>query len=201
MFEKHRSDVNQILNLTRTGQYPEYQTYMDNIGTAYDNEFNDWLVNGVVLGESNIVELGPNDEDSAASGTAGNWAGEPVTISTDFSPCEVNVAENAHDPENTTLITNQIVECINSSGGRASFFIRNEAGLATRLRLSTTGGWGNADIMFKADGWPTAQDNDGYANGDGNWDSLEVQLDPDVYWHYITLDGEFGGVELRVSER
>jgi len=201
MFEKHKNDVNQILNFTRTGQFPQYQTFMDNIGTSYDAEFKDWLVNGVVLGASNIVEIGPNDTDSAASGTAGNWAGEPVTISTDFSPCIVDIPANKHDKDNSGVTTNQVVECINSSGGRASFTLRNDGNLATRFKLTTSGGWGNADIMFKADGWATAQDNNGYANGDGNFDSLIVELDPTVYWHYITLDGEFGGVKLTISEQ
>ena len=200
MFERHKNDVNQILNLTRTGKYAEYQTFMDSIGTSYDAEFNDWLVNGVVLGTSNIVEIGPNDTDSTGSGTAGNWAGEPVTISTDFSPCVVDNPANAHDKDNNTVTTNQVVECINSSGGNASFFIRNEGNLATRFELTTSGGWGNADILFKADGWATAQDNNGYANGDGNFDSLIVELDPSKYWHYITLDGEFGGVKLTITE-
>lgn len=201
MFENHRNDVEQILSLTRAGQYPEYQTFMDNIGTRYDAEFNDWLVNGVVLGDSNIVEIGPNDTDSASSGTAGNWAGEPVTISTDFSPCIVDVAANAHDPDNNYVTTSQIVECVNSSSGSASFVIKNDGNLATRFKVSTTGGWGNADILFKAGGWASAQENDGYANGDGNWDSLIVELDPTVYWHYITLDGEFGGVKVTITEQ
>jgi hypothetical protein len=201
MFENHKNDVNQILNLTRSGQYPEYQTFMDNIGTSYDAEFKDWLVNGVVLGASNIVEIGPNDTDSTSSGTAGNWAGEPVTISTDFSPCIVDVAANKHDKINNGVTTNQVVECINSSGGGASFIIRNDGNLATRFKLTTSGGWGNADILFKADGWASAQDNNGYANGDGNFDSLIVELDPTVYWHYITLDGEFGGVKLTITEQ
>ena len=96
---------------------------------------------------------------------------------------------------------NQVVECINSSSGGASFIIRNDGNLATRFELRTTGGWGNADIMYKAGGWPTAQNNNGYANGDGNFDSLIVELDPTVYWHYITLDGEFGGVKLTITEQ
>ncbi|MEW6995002.1 collagenase [Colwelliaceae bacterium MEBiC 14330] len=200
MFERHMNDVNQILSLVRTGQYSEYQTFMDSLGTRYDAEFNDWLVNGVVLGSSNIVEVGPNDTDSAASGTAGNWAGEPVTISTDFSPCVVDNPNNAHDTDNNTVTTNQVIECINSSAGSATFNIRNDSNSATRFELRTTGGWGNADILFKAGGWASAQDNDGYANGDGNFDSIIVELDPNTYWHYITLDGEFGGVKLTITE-
>lgn len=203
MFEKQKASVDHILSLTRTGKFTEYQEYMDSIGTSYDDQFKEWLVNGVVLGDNNIVEFGPNDTDSSAAGngTAGNWAGEPVTISTDFSPCVVNDAANAHDTDNNTLEGNQVVECINSTSGSASFFIRNEGSLATRYEITTTGGWGNADIMFNADGWPSAQDNDGYANGDGNWDSLIIELNPDVYWHYITLDGEFGGVRLSITEQ
>ncbi len=201
MFENHRNKVSEILNLTRTGQYPEYQVFMDSLGTSLDVEFNDWLVNGAVLGTSNIVEFGPNDTDSAASGTAGNWAGEPITISTDFSPCVVNDPANTHDKNNNTVAGNQVVECINSSGGGASFIIRNDGNLATRFELRTSGGWGNADIMFKAGGWASAQDNNGYANGDGNFDSLMVELDPNSYWHYITLDGEFGGVRLTVTQQ
>jgi hypothetical protein len=201
MFENHRSNVNDMLNLMRTGKYPEFQTYMNNIGTGYDTEFNDWLVNGIILGDSNIVEFGPNNTDSKASGTAGNWPGEPVTISTDFSPCVVDIAASAHDANNNNLVANQVVECINSESGHASFVIRNYGGLSTRFELRTTGGWGNADIMFKADGWPTAQDNDSYANGDENVDSLVIELTPSTYWHYIKLDGEFGGVKLTVTEK
>ncbi|PKI17808.1 hypothetical protein CXF71_02005 [Colwellia sp. 12G3] len=201
MFENHKGDVNEMLNLTRTGQYPAFQTYLDNLGTGYDAEFNEWLVNGVVLGDSNIVAIGPNDTDAASSGTAGNWAGEPVTISTDFSPCIVEIPANAHDKDNNYLVANQIVECVNSSSGGASFVIRNDGALATRFELSTTGGWGNADILFKAGGWPTAQDNDGYANGDGNWDSLIIELKPEAYWHYITLDGEFGAVKVTMNKQ
>ena len=175
MFERHRTDVNTILNYIRNGQYEQYQTFINGIGTRYDSEFADWLINGVELGQSNIVEFGPNDQDSTASGQAGNWAGDPVTISTDFSPCVVGDEANKYNPDNNTLSLNQTVECISSTGGNASFFIRNTDSAATRFEIRTTGGWGNADIMYKADGWPTAQDNDGYANGDGNWDSITVE--------------------------
>jgi hypothetical protein len=199
MFENHRYDVNQILNYIRTGKFTEYQMFIDNIATRYDSEFNDWLVNGVVLGDSNIVEFGPNDKDAAYSGEAGNWAGEPVTISTDFSPCVVENPENAYDKENNMVTTNQTIECISSESGKASFMIRNDSAAATRFEIRTSGGWGNADIIFKAGAWPTAQLNDGYANGDGNFDSVIVELKPNEHWNYITLDGEFGGVHLVIS--
>lgn len=201
MFEQHKADVNQILNLTRAGKYSEYQAFMDSIGTAYDSEFNDWLINGVVLGDNNIVAAGPNDTDAANSGNTGNWAGEPVTISTDFSPCVVDIANNKYDADNNAVTTNQTVECINSSAGQATFVIRNDDNAATRFQLTTSGGWGNADILFNAGGWGSAQNNDGYANGDGNFDSLTVELNPDEYWHYITLAGEFGGLRLEITEQ
>jgi hypothetical protein len=46
-----------------------------------------------------------------------------------------------------------------------------------------------------------AQINDGYANGDGNFDSLTLELNPDEYWHYITLAGEFVGLRLEITEQ
>ena len=43
MFERHRAEVNTILTFFRAGDYAGYATYMQTIGTLYDNEFNNWL--------------------------------------------------------------------------------------------------------------------------------------------------------------
>ncbi|GAA6171297.1 hypothetical protein NBRC116592_09670 [Colwellia sp. KU-HH00111] len=199
MFENHRGDVDQLLTYLRNNQYTEYQTYMDSIGTSYDAEWFDWLVSGLSTDDSGIVEFGPADDEAQNSGTTGNWAGDPVTISTDFSPCVIEVPANGHDPENNVITFNSTVECVNSSANRASFVIANSDGLSSNLTITSTGGWGNADILYKADGWATAQDNDASAANNGNEESLTVTLDADIYWHYITLAGEFGGVELTLS--
>ena len=199
MFENHRDDIDQMLSYLRNDQLNDYQTLVDSISTNYDSQWFEWLVSDLPTDDSGIVEFGPNDVDSASSGQAGNWAGEPVTISTDFSPCVVTVEENKHNTENNRVEFNDIIECVNSSGNGASFVIANSDALSSNLTITTSGGWGNADIQYKADGWPSAQDNDGIANGDGNDDSLTIPLDNSIYWHYITLKGEFGGIKLELT--
>jgi hypothetical protein len=199
MFENHKDDVTQILSHMRNNQFSDYQALIDNIGTNYDEEWNLWLVSGLSTQSSGIVEFGPNDDEALSSGQAGNWEGEPVTISTDFSPCVVAVPENQYDKNNTKISFDSTVECIASTARRASFAIPNPDGLAKSLQITTSGGWGNADILYKADGRPSAQVNDGMANGDGNDDSIIVEIAADVYWHYITLSGEFGGIKMQLT--
>ncbi|WP_057831929.1 collagenase [Colwellia sp. TT2012] len=200
MFENHRADVDQILYLLRNNKYVEYQTFMNNIGTRYDTEWNTWLISDISTVDNGIVEFGPSDETAANSGTAGNWAGEPITISTDFSPCTPNDPANAHDPANNTIVPNVLIECVNSNNGGASFIFANHNGESGTIEINTSGGWGNADIMFSSQSWATAQNNEGIANANGNYDSLRVQLNPAKLWHYITLKGEFGGVRVTINK-
>jgi cysteine-rich repeat protein len=200
MFEKHGTDVTQILSMLRNNQYSEYQLFMDGIGTSYDNEWFAWLGSDLSTLDSGIVDFGPNDSDAASSGSNGNWEGEPVTISTDFSPCVANVPTQAHDPMKQQLSLDTPVECVTASGGRASFAFANTGQYAGTLTITTTGGWGNADILYKAGAWPSRTDNDAMASGAGNEDTLTVSINPNVTWHLITLDGDFGGVKLQLSE-
>lgn len=198
MFENHPDDVTQILSYMRNNQFSDYQTLIDNIGSSYDEEWNLWLVSTLSTQSSGIVEFGPSDDEALSSGQAGNWEGDPVTISTDFSPCIVEFPQNKYE-KNKNITFDSSVECITSESGRASFAIPNPDGLASSLLITTSGGWGNADILYKVDGRPSAQDNDGMANGDGNDDNITVELAADVYWHYITLSGEFGGMKMQLT--
>jgi hypothetical protein len=199
MFEKHSADIDQIVTYTRNDQYTEYQTFIDNIGTTYDVEFNTWLVSNLSTDVSGIVQYGPNDIDSAASGQDGNWQGEPETISTDFSPCIVEIPSQKHNAQNNTITLNSTIECVNSDENKATFVFANTDGLSSQLSITTSGGWGDATILYRANSWASMQNNDGMANSDGNDDSLTITLDSNIYWHYITLDGEFGGVKLQLT--
>jgi microbial collagenase len=44
MFERHRNDVDSILNYFRNGQYSQYESFITGIGSRYDQEFNQWCV-------------------------------------------------------------------------------------------------------------------------------------------------------------
>lgn len=51
MFERHRSDVDNVAARFRTGDYNGYQTYMSQIGTSYDTEFAAWAQTATTAGE------------------------------------------------------------------------------------------------------------------------------------------------------
>jgi microbial collagenase len=51
MVEKHRNDVDAVLGKFRAGDYDGYQTYMNYIGTRYDNEFAAWVQTATTAGE------------------------------------------------------------------------------------------------------------------------------------------------------
>ncbi|MCL1051865.1 M9 family metallopeptidase [Shewanella abyssi] len=199
MFEKHHDDVSQILSLLRDNKYEEYQVLMDSIGTSYDNEWRGWLTSGLSIDSDGIVDKGPSDVAALASGTAGNWAGTPSTISTDFSVCVPTDEANRHDSNSSSLTLDTPIECVDSKQGRASFAFANPDNGSGSLWIRTRGGWGDADIYYNSGGWASGEVNEGFAIGNGNYEVIEVQLNPDEYWHYITLSGDFGGVEFIAS--
>ncbi|VEF24575.1 Microbial collagenase precursor [Shewanella baltica] len=198
MFEHHRDDVRQILAYLRNDQYAEYQTFMDGIGTRYDNEWQGWLASGLSTADDGIVDKGPSDVDAEPSGREGNWTGPAGTISKDYSPCQVT-NEAYRYTESASLKIDVPMECIDSKLGRASFSFTNTDRSAQDLWIKIGGGWGDADIYFNSKSWASPEQNQGAGIGNGNYQVIKVQLNPDEYWHYITLSGDFGGVDMQVS--
>ncbi|MFI1769034.1 collagenase [Streptomyces sp. NPDC020800] len=43
MFEKHKPDIDNLIGYFRVGNYIAADTYLENIGTSYDADFNTWL--------------------------------------------------------------------------------------------------------------------------------------------------------------
>ena len=198
MFENHKADVDQILAYLRNDQYTEYQAFMDGIGTRYDNEWAGWLTSGLSTVDNGIVDHGPSDTAALASGTEGNWTGPVSTISTDYTPCTVTSEAFRYTPD-ASLVIDQPMECIDSQNGRASFAFANVDRTAQTLWIKTGGGWGDADIYYSTTGWASGEVNDGFGIGNGNHEVIQVTLNPNEYWHYLTLSGEFGGADLLVS--
>ena len=199
MHERHSSDVAQILTYLRSGEYQAYQQYIDDIGTRYDNEFANWVAS-LAEGVSGIVERGPDDSVAVNSGDTGNWAGEPETIDTDFTPCMATDAANAFDPSNNQLSKGvTVVECISPSTSSANFVFSNSGSEPLTLRITTEGGWGNLDILYKGGNWPTRSDYTAKSGGHGNTESIDLQIDANEHWHYFSLDGQFGGAKMTVE--
>jgi microbial collagenase len=68
MFEKHRPDVDAVLSRFRVGNYADYQRWMNQIGTRYDNEFAIWAQNASTAGQ-------PPLPDEALPACTGNVPG------------------------------------------------------------------------------------------------------------------------------
>lgn len=198
MFENHKADVDQILAFLRNDQYTEYQAFMDSIGTRYDNEWTGWLTSGLSAVDNGIIDHGPSDTEALPSGTEGNWSGPVSTISKDYSPCTVTNEAFRYSPD-ASLVIDQPMECVDSQNGRASFAFANVDRTAQTLWIKTGGGWGDADIYYSTTGWASGETNDGFGIGNGNHEVIQVTLNPNEYWHYLTLSGEFGGADLLVS--
>ncbi|NRD72418.1 collagenase [Shewanella sp. VB17] len=198
MFENHQSDVDQILSYLRNDQYKEYQILMDSIGTRYDNEWNGWLTSGLSVIDNGIVDTGPSDIDALPSGTVSNWTGPKITNSTDYSPCEVTDEAYRYNDQ-TSLEFDTPIECIYSQNGSTHFAIANVNKTSEDIWVKVGGGWGDADIYYSTTGWASGESNDGYGIGNGNHEVIKVTMDPNENWHYFTLSGDFGGVDLLVS--
>ncbi|NRB24375.1 M9 family metallopeptidase [Shewanella sp.] len=198
MFENHKADVDQILDYLRYGQYAEYQTLIDGIGSRYDNEWLGWLTSGLSTLDNGIVDHGPSDIEALPSGTEGNWTGPVSTISKDYSPCTVTNEAYRYTPD-SELVIDQPMECIDSQDGSVSFAFANVDKSEQTLWIKTGGGWGDADIYYSSTGWASGEANDGFGISKGNHEVIQISLNPDEYWHYLTLSGEFGGANLLVS--
>lgn len=200
MFEKHPDMVNQLLSFVRNDQFDQYQNLLDNtIGTSFDNEWFGWLSSGLNTDLDGIVPNGPSDTDAADSGTASNSPAPIRLVSTDYSACVVSDEANRYDYDESRIYINSQAECIYSRGNGVSLTIPNPGKLEQDVWLKIGGGWGNADIMLRSGGWPSASRNDGASNGPGNYEVLKVTLKQGEYWNYVKLPGNFGAVSLEVS--
>ncbi|WP_282131825.1 M9 family metallopeptidase [Pseudoalteromonas aliena] len=200
MFEKHKVDIDHILNLFRQNRYTEYQAFMDNIADRYESEWQAWLISDLSTKNDGIKENGPTDEIAIDSGSQSNWEGPNNKLSEDYSTCVVTNEQYRHNPDATSLEIDQPIECISAKDGRASFAFGNTERTSNDLWIKSSGGWGDADVFFGSEGWASGETNEGAGIEYGNDEIIKVSFNPEKLWHYLTLSGDFGGVDLIVSE-
>ncbi|WP_066964312.1 M9 family metallopeptidase [Microbulbifer sp. Q7] len=72
MFEKHHSEVVQILAYLRAGDYDAYLNYINSIGTSYDSEWQSWLqtVESNTDGGGNTTPVILNNQEISGIGVA-----------------------------------------------------------------------------------------------------------------------------------
>ena len=71
MNEKHRGDIDAMLQLWRQGDYNGYQAYINNIGTQYNSEFASWVQTATTGGTPPM----PGGTDALISGQSVNVSG------------------------------------------------------------------------------------------------------------------------------
>ncbi len=63
MFERHPSDVTHMLSLVRNDRYDDYQSWLNQLGSQYDNDWYNWLAT-VESKKSDLPDHGPADDDA-----------------------------------------------------------------------------------------------------------------------------------------
>ncbi|GAA2689268.1 collagenase [Nonomuraea recticatena] len=83
-----------------------------------------------------------------------------------------------------------------SNRNHAYFYLWIPSGV-TRLKVTSSGGTGNADLYVKRAGWATVTSHDARSTGPGTAESLVADVQPNS-WNYVSLYGvtDFGGVTL-----
>lgn len=168
MLQSHRADVDRLLALYRAGDWNGARTLLTStIGSRYDSDWNAWLT-------------------ACAAGSCGTTTNPPTEPSAECTAGDVR--ELGQD-------------CARSGqqaarGNYSYLYVYVPAGTA-RLKITTSGGTGDADLYYNANGWATTGAYTSRATGSGNAHTLTVE-NPAQGAHYVSLYAvqDFGGVKV-----
>ncbi|HET9049901.1 MAG TPA: M9 family metallopeptidase [Chiayiivirga sp.] len=180
MFERHLTDINTMIALTRQGDYaPGYQNWLDAIRNSYNAEFRAWVV----------CFRDGNGDTSACGG--------------EVPPLPDPIFDDGFEGDAGTVPPTDLPECADSANGRLDNDCKISALSAPRpvdrewltilvpagtsaITITTQGGTGDADLYHKAGGWPSDTVFDHSSNTVGNAETLSIQ-NPAAGWHYLML--------------
>ncbi|MFI6944874.1 M9 family metallopeptidase [Streptomyces sp. NPDC050422] len=168
MLQSHRADVDRLLGLYRSGDWNGARTLLTStIGSRYDTDWNAWLT-------------------ACAAGSCGTTTNPPTEPSAECTAGDVR--ELGQDCARSGQQAGQ--------GNYSYLYVYVPAGTA-RLKITTSGGTGDADLYYNANGWATTAAYTSRATGSGNAHTLTVE-DPAEGAHYISLYAvqDFGGVKV-----
>ncbi|MFI6858727.1 M9 family metallopeptidase [Streptomyces sp. NPDC050421] len=168
MLQSHRADVDRLLGLYRSGDWNGARTLLTStIGSRYDTDWNAWLT-------------------ACAAGSCGTTTNPPTEPSAECTAGDVR--ELGQDCARSGQQAGQ--------GNYSYLYVYVPAGTA-RLKITTSGGTGDADLYYNANGWATTAAYTSRATGSGNAHTLTVE-NPAEGAHYISLYAvqDFGGVKV-----
>lgn len=105
MFEEHISDIDALLIKLRNGDYVEFDSYLDNLGSQYNNSFSNWL-----------QTVDSNDDDG--NGTGALYNGQSVSVNSngsDMPAYYVDIPAGA---------TNLVIQTSGGSSGDADLHVK-----------------------------------------------------------------------------
>ena len=171
MFEKRASDVASILGYVRPGNYAGYETFMNGLGTRYDADFRAWL---------------PCVADPGGSGCGGTTPPPGGGL-----------------PECTASRTDELGKnCsrsnLSATQGRYVYLYINVPAGVSQLKITTSGGSGNADLYYNASTWATTSNATQSSRSSGNNETLLIN-NPAAGYRYISLYATSGFSGVKVS--
>ncbi|WP_330241327.1 M9 family metallopeptidase [Streptomyces sp. NBC_00525] len=171
MLQSHRADVDKLLGLYRAGDWNGARTLLTTtIGNRYDADWNTWLT-------------------ACASGDCGTLSDPPTQPTAQCTGSDIRELgqDCARDGQHATR------------GDYSYLYLYIPAG-TERLTITTSGGTGDADLYYSANGWATTGSYTARATGDGNAHTLTIDR-PAAGAHFISLYAvrDFGQVSVATS--
>ncbi len=171
MFEKHHSEVVQMLTYLRAGNYDGYLSYLNNIGTTYDAEWQTWLQQV----ESSTEDGGGDDGGDDGGDNGGDT---PTEISNNQEISGISVSTQGED---------------------VLYYIDVPAN-AENLSIAISGGTGDADLYLRHGSESTDTEYDCRPYIGGNVEVCDVEAPQEGRWHIrLKAYQAFSGVSLLAS--
>ncbi|MFZ4270929.1 M9 family metallopeptidase [Streptomyces arboris] len=173
MIQSHRADLDAVLRHYRAGIWNAARTHLKTtIGTRYDAGWNAWLT-------------------ACAAGDCGEATNPPdPTDPPDLPECTL--------PERTRLDRNCARSGVSARAGDYAYLTLHVPAGTTKLRISTHGGTGNADLYHRAGSWPSKTDFTHRSAKPGNSETVTVN-NPTPGWNYLSIAAEQAVSGLVVS--
>lgn len=169
MFEHKHQDVRNLLDLFRSGQYEDYQYYIDGIGQQYDAEFARWL--------TSVGSTEPEEPE------------EPE------EPVDTDCADDA-SVDFRELVANQ-KKCGIEDSGKSYFYLYVQQE-SDRLRFDLDTREGTTELYVSRDNWPSARRFDDADTGSGNRKSVTIES-PEVGAYYMVRVTHSGARDLALT--
>ncbi|MBB4986743.1 M9 family metallopeptidase [Streptomyces nymphaeiformis] len=174
MLQKHPADVQTVLGAYRTGDWAGARTVLkQTIGTRYDADFATWLTTDCATND-----CGPLPDAAAPS--------VPLCTLSDPRQFDQNCRRD---------------NLAASTGNYSYHFVYLPAGVK-QLKITSSGGTGNADLYYGGSNWATTGSYQAKSTNAGNGETLTID-NPPSGWVYFSLAATqgFSGVSLSTQSK